>query len=130
MTCITSSKINMGMKVNDKIYKRRIKRLKRFVKNTLPKMALKEFKKQTPRDGGNARRNTTLSRVRNGFRIKGNYDYSGVIDRGEYPNPPIEGTGKTRGGYSTQAPKGMVQPTIKFLDKAVKDFVKNKVNRR
>ena len=95
----------MGLKVNDKIYKRKIKKLQRYVANRLPKETLKEFKENTPRDKGNARRNTKLiKRTTRGFTIKGDYPYSGVIDRGEYPNPPKQGTGKTRGGYSTQAP--------------------------
>ena len=130
MKCTVTLKTNMAMKINDKVYKRRIKKLKRFVKTQLPRMALKEFKDNTPIDKGGARRNTKLRTNRNGFKITGNYPYSGVLDRGEYPKNPIKRTGKTRNGYSTQAPKGMVEPTIKFLDKQVKDFIKRKVNRR
>lgn len=113
-----------GMKINDKIYKKKVKQLERFVKTRLPRQALNEFKDNTPRDKGYARRNTKLSRTRNGFTIKGDYDYSGVIDRGLYPDPPKEGTGKTRGGYSTQSPKGMTGPTSDFVDKEVRNFIK------
>ena len=113
-----------GMKINDKIYKKRVRQLERYVKSRLPKQALNEFKDNTPRDKGNAKRNTKLSRTRNGFTITGNYDYSGVIDRGLYPDPPKEGTGKTRGGYSTQSPKGMTGPTSDFVDKEVRKFIK------
>lgn len=35
--------------------------------------------------------------------------YIRVLEYGLYPNPPKKGTGKTVGGYSTQAPSGMVR---------------------
>tara|TARA_Y100001951_G_C11209541_1_gene222141 strand:+ start:210 stop:563 length:354 start_codon:yes stop_codon:yes gene_type:complete len=114
----------MSMKVNDKIYKRRIKKLRKFVERRLPRMTLKEFKDNTPRDKGNARINTKLKKKRNGFDIIGDYAYSGVIDRGEYPKNPLSGTGKTRNGYSTQAPQGITTPTGKFVDQEVRKFIK------
>jgi hypothetical protein len=126
---VTLKQREMAYKVNDKIYRKRIKALEKFVKRHLPRKALKEFKKQTPIDGGYARRNTKLSVNSKGFKITGDYPYSGVIDRGLYPNPPKEGTGKTKDGYSTQAPKGMVEPTLDFVDDSVRDFVRRKLRR-
>jgi len=114
----------MSMKVNDKIYRKRIKKLQRFVKNRLPGMTLQEFKDNTPKEKGNAKKKTRLIRKRNGFDIKGDYAYSGVIDRGEYPKNPLSNTGKTRNGYSTQSPNGMTTPTGKFVDKQVRKFIK------
>ena len=116
----------MGLKVNDKVYRRRIKKLQRYVNNRLPKEALAEFKDNTPIDGGNARRRTKITKRRkDGFTIKGDYAYSGVIDRGEYPKNPLRGTGKTRNGYSTQAPKGIVEPTIKWLTAKMKKIIRS-----
>lgn len=112
------------MKVNDKVYRRKLKKLKRYAKTRLPREALKFFKSATPIEGGNARRSTKLSKRSNGFTITGNYDYSGVIDRGEYPKNPLSGTGKTFNGYSTQAPKGMTEPTGRFIDNEVRKFIK------
>ena len=110
----------MGMRVNNRLYRKKIKKLQRFIKNRLPRLALNEFKNNTPIDKGNARRKTRLSRNSKGFKITGDYPYSGVIDRGEYPNPPKAGTGKTRGGYSTQAPKGIVEPTLDYVEDQIK----------
>lgn len=54
------------------------------------------FKKTTPIDKGNARRNTFT--VKN--TIKANYAYAGELDAGK----------------SRQAPKGMSDPTIDFIE--------------
>ena len=116
----------MALKINDKVYKRKVKKLEKFVANRLPKETLQEYKDNTPIDGGNARRNTKITkRRRTGFTILANYNYSGVIDQGKYPNPPKAGTGKTRGGFSTQAPKGMGEPTMKFLRKKIEKFIRS-----
>lgn len=42
--------------------------------------------------------------------------YIRVLEYGLYPNPPKKGTGKTIGGYSTQAPAGMVRVTAAEFD--------------
>ena len=81
---------------------------------------LRLYKENTPKDGGNARRNTK----RVGRTIIGDYPYAGVLDDGLYPNPPVNGTGKTTNGYSTQATKGMSEPTIAELTKQFNRFVK------
>jgi len=35
-----------------------------------------------------------------------------MLEYGLYPNPPKHPTGKTVGGYSTQAPAGMVRISV------------------
>lgn len=44
--------------------------------------------------------------VRNGL------PYAPVVEYGGYPNPPKKGTGKTEGGFSKQAPQGMLRPAV------------------
>ena len=122
----------MGLKVNDKIYKRKIKKLKRYVRNTLPNESLKEMQRVTPKGKtGNAKNNTKISRNNSrGFTIKGDYDYSGVIDQGLYPSPPSAGTGKTTGGYSiknlrkARPKKGLVEPTVAFIERIIKKVIR------
>jgi hypothetical protein len=41
-----------------------------------------------------------------------NMPYAVVVDNGDYPNPPKKPTGKTAGGYSVQAPNGIVGPVL------------------
>ena len=106
--------------VNDKLYRKQMRKIERYVNNTMPKIALKEYKKNTPKDGGNARSRT----IRRQNTIIGDYPYAGVLDDGLFPNPPMEGTGKTVFGYSTQAKQGMATPTIKELTKQFSAFVR------
>ena len=119
----------MTFKVNAGSYNRATKKFLTFVNKTLPRKALKVFKKNTPiGESGlkNARNNTNLKTESDGFTISGDYDYSGVIDRGEYPNPPQKRTGKTRNGYSTQSPKGMIKPTVDYVrDEVTKNIRSN-----
>jgi hypothetical protein len=115
----------MAMKIRSKKFTKNIAKMERFVKKTLPKASLKEMKDNTPRGKtSNAKRKTVLKMKKDAFRLEGNYPYSGVIDRGEYPNPPANGTGKTRNGYSTQAPDGILDPTVKFIKKTVNKFIR------
>jgi hypothetical protein len=58
------------------------------------------FYKNTPVRSGNARRNTELRRDE----IQANYPYATRLDE----------------GYSKQSPKGMVEPTMKWLQDYVK----------
>jgi hypothetical protein len=44
--------------------------------------------------------------------IVNNLPYINVLEYGLFPNPPKAGTGKTVGGFSTQAPAGMVRVTV------------------
>lgn len=66
----------------------------------LAPLAHKEFVRNTPIDKGNARRSTTQVRGE----IKADYPYAGRLDD----------------GYSKQAPRGMVQPTIEWLQRYIK----------
>ena len=97
-----------------------MKKVERYVNTTLPREALKTYKKNTPIRSGNARNKTKKV----GNTIIGNYPYAGVLDDGLFPNPPANGTGRTVNGYSTQARKGMATPTIKELTKMFKAFVR------
>lgn len=111
------------LKVDDKLFQAQMRKIERYVDYTLPREALKEYKKNTPKAKGgneNARRNTK----RKGKTIIGDYGYAGVLDDGLFPNPPKAGTGKTIGGYSTQAKKGMATPTIIALQDLLDKYVK------
>lgn len=72
----------------------------------LPTEAHKEFVKNTPIRTGNARRKTKLV----GDTIDANYPYAKALDE----------------GYSKQSPKGMVEPTRKFINKRIKQILKGK----
>jgi hypothetical protein len=109
--------------VDDKLFRKQMLKIERYVDRTMPREALKEYKKNTPKakkNGGNARSKTK----RRGRTIIGDYGYAGVLDDGLFPNPPREGTGKTIGGYSTQAKKGMATPTIIALQELLNKYVK------
>jgi len=106
--------------VDDDAFNKQLRDIKTYVDETLVKEMVKEYRKQTPIDGGNARRKT----IRKRNSVIGNYAYAGVLDQGLYPNPPANGTGKTRSGYSTQAPKGMAEPTIKHIEDELDKFIK------
>jgi hypothetical protein len=106
--------------VNDKLFRKQMRRIENYANDQMPRIALKEYKKNTPRDTGNARNKT---RRRNN-EIIGDYGYAGVLDDGLFPNPPKQGTGKTINGYSTQAKQGMAKPTIKELTRLFNAFVR------
>lgn len=46
------------------------------------------------------------------FSLFNNLPYIRHLEYGLYPNPPKHGTGKTIGGYSTQAPQGMFRVAV------------------
>lgn len=77
----------------------------------LTDVAYKKFVDVTPVKTGNAKRNTKKS----GNSIDANYPYAQVLDEGRGMRD-----GQMRG--STQAPKGMTQPTIDHL----RDYVRQK----
>lgn len=58
--------------------------------------------------------------------ISNDVPYGPALEYGLYPNPPKGGTGKTEGGYSRQAPQGMVRLTIlqfnEYMQKAVAEI--------
>lgn len=68
--------------------------------DAIPREAYDHFVSITPKDKGNARRNTQLK----GSTIHANYAYAQRLDE----------------GYSKQAPKGMTEPTTKFVEKITK----------
>jgi len=65
------------------------------------------FVRQTPIRSGNARRNTSVQRLQK--RIVADYPYSERLDN----------------GWSRQAPDGMVNPTIEFIEKEVQKKIKD-----
>lgn len=85
-------------KVDLKQFKKMIKTLEK-VSDDLPQVALEEFKKNTPKDKGNARRSTRLDQNT----IVADYPYSQRLEE----------------GYSKQAPKGMIEPTEKWIQQEV-----------
>jgi len=121
------SSIN-DLKINQRKFKRNLRKARRILENKLPKEALAEAKRNTPRDNGNARNNTKLKKdaIGRGFSITANYDYATIIDDGLYGKPPGSANGpKTRGGFSTQAPEGIFKPTRRHLEK----FLRRKFGR-
>jgi hypothetical protein len=100
------------------------KKVLKYLEKELPRNALKEFIKNTPKDRGNARSKTKLRKNFKGFSIIANYKYADVLDKGLFPNPPKEGTGKTKGGYSKQSPKGMIEPTVEYIKKETRTKIR------
>lgn len=82
----------------------------------LPKQAYKEFVDTTPRGKtGNAKRNTKLR----GKTIVADYNYAQVLDKGRHmTNRGMRG--------STQAPEGMIKPTIEFVKKRLREILRKK----
>ena len=112
--------------LNARAFKKDLKKLENFIYGNFAREVLDDFKKETPIESGNARSKTNkrVSRKRY-IAILTDYPYGEVLDSGLYPNPPKGGTGKTRGGYSTQAPKGMSDPTLKKALIRFNKFVRN-----
>lgn len=57
--------------------------------------------------------------------VVNNLPYAPVIEYGLYPNPPKHPTGKTEGGFSTQAPNGMRDITVLEFPRYVQQAVQN-----
>lgn len=106
--------------VDSTAFDKQVSDIERYIDETLVRQMVEEYRKNTPKASGNARRNTR----RKGNSVVGDYGYAGVLDQGLFPNPPKAGTGKTTGGYSTQAPKGMATPTIKYVQNQLEAFIK------
>jgi len=93
---------------------RRLLQIQKIIdEKSLAKVAFAEFKKNTPVKTGNARRSTTLANNT----ILAGYPYAGVLDEGRGRRD-----GQMRG--SNQAPKGMTEPTLKFLLDYIKKELK------
>lgn len=58
-----------------------------------------------------------------------NLPYSEVIEYGGYPNPPKSRTGKTVGGYSEQAPQGVVRVNAVRFQNLIEEEARNVRNR-
>lgn len=84
----------------------KIKNLKSILsEKNLARVAYTHFKKITPIDTGNARKRTNLS----GTEIRAQYPYAQRLDQ----------------GWSNQAPKGMVKPTLEYL----RDYIKRQLGK-
>jgi len=70
----------------------------------LPKQAFQFWRKTTPKRTGNARRKTVLR----GTEIRARYPYAERLDQ----------------GYSRQAPRGMFEPTKKYIERITKRFIR------
>jgi hypothetical protein len=90
--------INFDMNAVSKMFEQAEK-----VAKTLPKEAYDYFVDSTPIRTGNARRSTRLR----GNTIDANYNYAERLDD----------------GYSRQSPKGMSEPTEKYLQKRIDDLI-------
>jgi hypothetical protein len=113
--------------LNAKAFKRDMKKLQKYINGKFAQEVLDDYKDVTPEDSGYGK-NNTKKRVKRNVSVSiyatGKYkDYINVLDDGLFPNPPKAGTGKTRGGYSTQAPKGMSDPTVKKAEKNLNKFI-------
>jgi hypothetical protein len=103
---------NLNIKVNSGNLMKKLDQLEKDL-NNLPKETYQEFKKNTPEKSGNAKRNTKLK----GDSIVADYAYAGVLDKGRHmTNRGMRG--------SNQAPEGMTKPTVKFLEKRIKEITK------
>lgn len=102
--------IKIDVKVND-LMTNQLLRIRKELQQ-VPVEGFKEFRKLTPIDTGNARRNTQLQ----GDTIKANYPYAEVLDRGRRMTDQ-----GMRG--SKQAPQGMSTPFAKWFDQRIKKIM-------
>ena len=91
---------------------KRLTALRGATKTIMP-VAYQTFYATTPKRSGNAKNHTRLV----GNTIRADYPYAGVLDAGRGFRD-----GQMRG--STQAPKGMTQPTLATIRAEVKKFIK------
>ena len=113
------------LKINQRKFKRNIRRARYILENKLPKEALAQAKRNTPKDGGNARLNTRLVKEKagRGFDIISDYNYAKVIDEGLYGKPRGTANGpKTKAGYSTQALTGIYKPTKLYIERLLRRY--------
>lgn len=99
------------------LFERAISDIDQYVKGSLSQSAYRHFRAITPRRSGNAQSKTRLQSTRTGWAILADYPYAQVLDQGLYPRTPQGGTGRTSGGYSTQAPRGMSEPTLEHINR-------------
>lgn len=89
-----------------------IKQLNDLTKSSerIAKKTYEYFVEVTPKKTGNARNKTKLNKNTTGSVIQANYPYATELDAGK----------------SKKAPKGMVTPTVKEMNKIFNDEFKNK----
>ena len=95
----------MTMQVNLREFERDMNDLAELKESVL-KSAYKYFVATTPKDTGNARRNTRLTKDT----IEANYPYADRLNT----------------GWSKQAPDGMTSPTEEFIRNEVQNVLKGK----
>lgn len=119
------------LRINQRRFKKNVRQAERILFRKLPREALNEFKRVTPVQSGNAKKQTklTVSKPGNNFKIEQDTAYSKVIDKGLYGKPPGTANGpRTTNGYSTQnrlkaSPyKGLVEPTLAFIKKRLRRY--------
>lgn len=93
----------MATRINDLEVKAMFEQLNQLP-DELVKDAYQVFRKNTPVDKGNARRNTILRRTT----IEADYNYAQPLDE----------------GHSKQSPQGMTKPTIEFLESELEKKVR------
>lgn len=70
---------------------------------------------RTPVDQGTLKEAWTMERAKvlgDSSHVRNGLPYAPVVEFGGYPNPPKGGEGKTSGGFSKQAPQGMLRPAV------------------
>lgn len=102
----------MKIKLNDNEVRRLFENLD-LLPADLWRAAGQEFIKNTPRQTGNARRNTQVT----DREITADYPYAAVLDQGRGFRD-----GQMRG--SQQAPQGMTKPTIEFIERNLPGYIK------
>ena len=95
--------------------------LARKESRSLNKQIVHMIKQQAEREG------ITVEPIPDKQTIIANYPYAKVLDEGLYPNPPKTvpfNKRRSRNGYSKQAPKGMAEPTEKYIAKLMRKILK------
>lgn len=76
---------------------------------TMPEAVMKQtynvYRNNTPIRSGNAKNRTKLETI---TRIAGRYPYAGKLDE----------------GWSKQSPKGMTEPSLKALERFIKNYIR------
>lgn len=94
----------MGMKINDNVFEKRMKKLEELPHLTMDK-SFNTYRNTTPIRSGNARNKTKQNKLK----FRSNYPYAGRLDE----------------GWSKQAPKGFSDPTIDYIE----EFIETRVGK-
>lgn len=68
--------------------------------------------------------------IKKGFYLSNNLPYIQKLEYGGYPTDPKKSTGKTIGGFSKQAPQGMVRISMQKVEKDLKVILKDIVSKK